>query len=99
MIGLEIMVRIYPQKRVEFLQVFGMSQAASHMHENRLNICLFERTDETNTFLWREEWKTNESMIQYCMENKFRAAMGAMSILGELIHHKHYIFEKELTDG
>lgn len=99
MIGLEIMVRIYPQKRAEFLQVFDMSQAGNHINENRLNIYLFERTDETNTFLWREEWETKESLIQYSKENWFRAALGAMSVLGELIYHKHFLFEEELADG
>lgn len=99
MIGLEIMVRIYPQKRMEFLQVFDMSQGRDYSYDKRVSIHLFERVNETNTFLWREEWENNESLTRYCKENRFRAAMGAISILGELIHHKHFVFEEELANG
>lgn len=99
MIGLEIMVRIYPQKRTEFLQVFDMSQGFDFSYDKRVSMHLFERVNEANTFLWREEWENNESLMLYCKENRFRATMGAIGILGELIHHKHFLFEEELVDG
>jgi quinol monooxygenase YgiN len=76
-----------------------MSQASDYSYGQRVSIHLFERVNEANTFLWREEWENNESLMQYCKENRFRATMGAISILGELIHHKHIVFEEEQVDG
>lgn len=99
MIGLEITVRIYPQKRTEFLQVFDMSQSSDCFYDERISLKLFEKVNETNTFLWQEEWKNAESLTLYCQDNRFRATMGAISILGELIHHNQVTFEEELTDG
>lgn len=50
MIGLELTVKIYPQKRMEFLQVFEMSQASDEFYLERISLQLFEKVNETNTF-------------------------------------------------
>ena len=99
MIGLEITVKINPQKRMEFLQVFEMSQGSDALYLERISLQLFEKVNETNTFLWQEEWKSTESLTLYCQDNRFRATMGAISILGKLIHLNQVIFEEEPTDG
>lgn len=99
MIGFEISVKIHSQKRMEFLQVFEMSQAFDDHCLDRIRLQLFEKINETNTFLWQEEWKSEESLTLYCKDSRFRATMGAISILGKLIHLNRVIFEKESTDG
>ena len=99
MIGLEITVKINPQKRMEFLQVFEMQQASDGLYLERISLQLFEKINETNTFLWQEEWKSAKSLALYWQDNKFRATMGAISILGELINFNQVIFEEEPTDG
>ena len=99
MIGLEMTVKIDPKKRIEFIQVFEMSQASDGSYLERISLQLFEKINETNTFLWQEEWQSAESLTLYCQDNRFRATMGAIGILGELINFKQVIFEEEPTDG
>lgn len=99
MIGLELTVKIYPHKRMEFLQVFEMSQASDGLYLERISLLLFEKVNETNTYLWQEEWKSVESLTLYYEDNRFRATMGAISVLGELIHLNQVIFKKEPSDG
>jgi len=99
MIGLELTVKIYSQKRMEFLQAFEMFQSNDGLYPERTGLRLFEKVNEINTFLWQEEWKSSDALTLYCQENRFRAMIGAINILGELIHHNQVIFEEELTNG
>ena len=99
MIGLELTVKIYPQKRTEFLQVFEMSQSSAGLYLERTGLRLYEKVNEANTFLWQEDWQSLESLTLYCQDNRFRATVGAINILGELIHHNQVIYEEEFTDG
>ncbi len=52
MVGLEILFKIYPEKRAEFLLAFDMMKAAEHLEAKRIDIQLFEQIKEPNTFLW-----------------------------------------------
>ena len=99
MIGLEMTVKIDPKKRNEFIQVFEMSQTSDDSYLERISLQLFEKINETNTFLWQEKWQSAESLTLYYQDNRFRATMGAISILGELINFKQVIFEEEPTYG
>ena len=99
MIGLELTVKIYPQKRTEFLQVFEMSQSSAGLYLERTGLRLYEKVNEANTFLWQEDWQSLESLTLYCQDNRFRATVGAINILGELIHRNQVIYEEEFTDG
>lgn len=95
MLGLEILVRINPEKRVEFLQAFDMLKTIDQLEDRRLDLELFERVNESNTFLWLEHWDNNESLTQYYNENKFRAMMGAIDILGQLVHKRTFSITEE----
>lgn len=95
MIGLEMLIKIEPGKRTEFLQVFDMVKAINHKNDMRLFLDLFEQVDNQNTFLWRENWENAESLAQYHGENQFKAMLGAIDILGKLVHKKSFLFEEE----
>lgn len=95
MIGLEILVRINPEKRAEFLQAFDMMKTIAPLADRRLDLELFERVNEANTFLWLEHWDNNESLTHYYNENKFRAMMGAIDILGQLVHKRTFSITEE----
>ena len=99
MIRLEILVRIQPYKRMEFLQVFDMSAESGSEQDKRIGFQLFAQVQETNTFLWLEEWDDPNALALYCKDSKFRATMGEISILGELIHCKHLVCEEDFTNG
>ena len=95
MIGLEILVRIKPEKRAEFLQAFDMLKTVDRLGDRRLELELFERVNESNTFLWLEHWDNDESLTHYYEENKFRAMMGAIDILGQLVHKRTFSITEE----
>jgi quinol monooxygenase YgiN len=96
MIGFELLVRIRKEKRIEFLQLFEMAKTADSRVDGRFDLELFEKVSEPNTFLWREQWASDDSLQLYCKENKYRAIIGAINILGKLVHKNRFrLFEGE----
>lgn len=95
MIGLEILFKIYPEKRSEFLMAFELMKSVERLEKKRTGLELFELVRDPNTFLWLEQWDDTESLTYYCNENKFRATMGAIDILGKLIHRRILSIEEE----
>jgi quinol monooxygenase YgiN len=98
MFELEILFRIYPEKRAEFLMAFELMKSAERLEKKRTGLELFELVRESNTFLWLEQWSDAESLAYYCNENKFRATMGAIDILGKLIHRRTLTIEEETAN-
>lgn len=95
MVGFEILVKINPEKRVEFLQAFEMVKHIDQQKDSRIELELFEEVQRANTFLWVEHWDNNESLSQYYRNNKFISMMGAIEVLGQLIHKRAFsIIEK-----
>ena len=95
MVGIEILIEIELAKRSEFLQVFDMVKTTPHLNGKRLYLELFEQVNNQNRFLWRENWENAESLAQYHEENQFKAMLGAIDILGKLIHTKTFLIEEE----
>jgi len=98
MIALEVMFKIYPEKRTEFLLAIDTMKKTGHLEERRLGMQLFELVSESNTFLWLEHWEDSEFLNQYCKEYKFRALMGAIDILGKLIHKRTLLITEETAN-
>ena len=98
MVGLEILFKIYPAKRAEFLLAFDMMKKIERQEKNRIDLDLFELMGESNTFMWFEHWHDAESLTQYCNEKKYRALMGAIDILGNLTYKRTFSIEEETTD-
>ncbi len=99
MVGLEILVKIDPEKRVEFLQAFEMVKHIDQLNVSRIELELFEEVQRPNTFLWLEHWDCNESLSNYCLDNKFRAMMGAIDVLGQLVHKRSFSIREEKEDA
>jgi len=95
MVGLEILVRINPDKRAEFLQAFDLLTELDQQGDRRIDLELFEQVQEPNTFLWIEHWINDESLTSYYENNKYRALMGAIEILGQLIHKRSFSIKEE----
>jgi len=85
MVGLETLVKIQPEKRVEFLQAFELLTQPSRNTRNCIEQTLFEKTGEPNAFLWKENWKTEESLSAYRQTEQFRSLLGAVEVLGTLV--------------
>jgi len=99
MVELEILFKIYPEKRAEFLMAFDMMKSAEKLEKRRTKLELFELVGESNTFLWHEQWEDAESLATYRNENKFRAFIGAIGILGNLIHKRTLSIKEEIANG
>ena len=98
MVGIEMLVKIYPEKRVEFLQAFDMLTELDQLGDRRIDLELFEQIKEPNTFLWFEHWDNDESLTRYYQENKFKAVMGAIDIMGVLIKKRTFFIKEENTN-
>ncbi len=83
MVGLELRIRIRPDKRTEFLQMREMLQRKA-----RPEVCLdqkiYEEIDGSNSFLWSERWSSLEPLKEYMKSEDFRMLLGAVEVLGEL---------------
>jgi quinol monooxygenase YgiN len=99
MIRFEILVKIHSGKRTEFLQLFDMVKTPGQMIDGRLDLELFERVDAPNNFLWVEHWKDNQLLSLYYKQDRFRGMIGAINILGQLVHKKTFSFEEESQDA
>jgi len=95
MVGLEILVKIQPEKRFEFIQAFELLTQPNHKARDCIEQTLFEKSNESNSFLWIEEWKNNESLESYRQTDKFRSLLGAMEVLGSLIKIRTFTLTEE----
>jgi quinol monooxygenase YgiN len=94
MVGLELLVKIHTEKRAEFIQLFELLKTSKDPMNSRHEMELFERINAPDVFLWREHWENGQSLDQYYKKNEFRSMIGAISILGKLLHKKTFSFEE-----
>ncbi len=88
MVGLEILLKISPEKRYEFLQTFALMvqrKSVAPGTRHRTSRSLFEKIDEPNCFLWTEEWDTADRLASYRRSDHFKSLLGAVDVLGRLI--------------
>jgi quinol monooxygenase YgiN len=95
MVGLETLVSIHPEKRVEFIQAFDLMTKLDKLNDSRIDLVLFEQIQKQNTFLWLEHWEDIESLTHYYQENKFKSIMGAVEILGQLLYQRSFSIEEK----
>ena len=99
MVGIEILVKINSEKRIEFLQAFDMLRQLDQLGERRLDLELFEQIKEPNTFLWLEHWDNKESLAIYYQDNKYKAMMGAIDFMGQMVNTRTFSVMEEGTNG
>ena len=95
MVGLKLLIRIRPDKRVEFLQAFSMLTKLGQTDDKRIDLEFFEMVTEANTFLWLEHWADDESLANYYLSNMFRALMGAIDVMGEIVRRETFFIKDE----
>lgn len=95
MVGFEILVKIKPEKRFEFLQTFELMHICVDKKSDFVGQVLFEKISEPNCFLWTEDWKTGESLEAYRQTDQYRALLGAIEVLGALINIRTFTLKEE----
>jgi len=83
MVGLELRIRVEPDKRTEFLQMREMLKGKARP-EGCVDQKIYEEVDGSNSFLWLERWKEKACLDQYMESEDFRMILGAVEVLGEL---------------
>ncbi len=94
MVRLEIMVKIEPENRLEFTQTFEFMMKPKHRPLDCIGLMLFEKIEESNTFLWVEDWKTKESLETHQEGQRFRSMLGAMNVLGAPIKQWNFTLKE-----
>lgn len=95
MVGLEISVKIQPEKRVEFLQAVALLTQPNASTRDCIEQTLFEKTGEPNMFLWREDWENDNSLDAHRQTQTFKSLLGAAEVLGTLIRIRKFTLTKE----
>jgi len=95
MVGLEILAKIQPNKRYEFLQTFELMTQSNRKASDCIRQTLFEKSNEPNSFLWIEDWKNSESLESYRQTDKFRSLLGAIDVLGSLVKIRTFTLIEE----
>jgi quinol monooxygenase YgiN len=95
MVGLEILITIQPEKRVEFLQAFELFTQPNPNTCDCIEQTLFEKIGEPNAFLWQEDWKNDESLEARRQTEQFKSLLGAVEILGTLVMIRKFTLTKE----
>jgi quinol monooxygenase YgiN len=83
MFGLELRIRIKPDKRTEFLQMREMLRGKVR-REGCVDQKIYEEVDGSNRFLWSERWREKAPLEEYMKSEDFRMLLGAVEVLGEL---------------
>ena len=87
-VGIEVLSKIPPENRREFIQSFKMLPQYNGCKDNCVFHMLFEDVGAMNRFLWVEHWVDNKTLEQYLQSNRFKTILGAIETLGELLHLK-----------
>jgi quinol monooxygenase YgiN len=95
MVGIEILIKVAPEKRVEFLQAFELLSRNDLQERHRITLELFENIHEPNTFLWLEHWEKREAMHNNFQEKRCRSMLGAVEVLGQLVHKRSFFIEED----
>ena len=86
MIKMEILVKILPHKRVEFMQAIK-DICQSHKQEiSDSSLKVFQHVNDENLFYCEGEWDSNEAMEDYRKTTQFEMLIGAIQVLGEIQH-------------
>ncbi len=84
MVGLEIIVKIRPDKRLEFLQAVEMIKESQPAPGGCVRQTLYEKVELPNTFLWAEDWRSGETLASHLGTEQFKTMVGAINVLGTL---------------
>lgn len=84
MFGLEVIVRVNPYRRMEFLQAVRMQLERGERSTECPWSGLFEDVGEPNRFLWVERWTGIDPLNAHMRTDHFRSLLGAFSVVGSI---------------
>ena len=93
MVGLEIMTRVEPDKRQEFLQTFRLLSRPDKRADACKGQSLYEDVNEPNRFIWSEIWRNSETLAAHLKTEQFNSLLGAIDVLGKLETLRTVTFE------
>ena len=91
--GIEVLSKIPPEKRQEFIQSFKVLPQFEGYKENCIFCKLFEDVGELNHFMWIEHWTDESALEKYLQSDRFKTILGAVETMGELIRFNRTEFE------
>jgi quinol monooxygenase YgiN len=83
-VALEILFRILPTHRLEFLQAVDSLIASAATTPGLGALSCFEDLGVQNTFLWRECWGSLGELQHRLESTGIKTLLGAIGVLGEL---------------
>ena len=85
MTGIIIRARVEPEHRHELMQMFKETSQMNHLPATCLGRRLYEEAIAPTNLLLVEEWSDAGAMNSYISSEQFRALIGAVKVLGELV--------------
>jgi quinol monooxygenase YgiN len=77
--------RVKPEHRHELLQMFKDTSQTDQLPAACLERRLYEEAIAPTNLLLVEEWSDSAAMHRYMASERFRALIGAVKVLGELV--------------
>ena len=84
MVGFEILVKLDPDKRQEFLHTFKLLTRPDKRSKECLGQNLFEDTGDSSRFMWFEYWEDPKTLEEHLKTDRFQSLLGAIDVLGTL---------------
>ena len=97
MIGLAIRARVEAEQRHELMQMFKESSRSDQLPESCLERRVYEEAYFPTNLLLVEQWSDKAAMNSYLSSNQFRALIGSVQVLGQLLGVR--VFEAESIQG
>jgi len=76
-----VLLRVRPGKRDEFLQALRSIQSNLKEEEDLTKSSLYQDMNDPNVFHLIEEWAKQDSMERYLRSERFSVLMGALKVL------------------
>ena len=83
MTGLQLLIRIDPEKRHEFLHVVGLLCKEGKKNESLIKCNIYEDIVIRNRFVCIYQSSDSQGLAEHCKSKQFKAFLGAINVLGE----------------
>jgi quinol monooxygenase YgiN len=96
-IGIIIRAEVEPDQRHELIQMCKSWLASNQVPQACSERRVYEDVISPTRLLLVEEWSNEEAMRSYLSSERFRALLGAVKVLGNLVDLR--VFETEVLEG
>ena len=83
MVGLQLLIRIDPEKRHEFLHVIELFHKAENGDGSLISCDIYEDIAIRNRFICIYQSSEAQRLAEHCDSKQFNAFLGAINVLGE----------------